>query len=85
MAMRLDSDIREVAELAQQRRREASGRVKSGEIVHLNFMGQQDCFDRAVCNLQQLAEKKGGDALIALADTINYALAAASKAADAKE
>ena len=83
--MRLDPDIRGLAERMQTRRRAAKGRVAEGEIMHLRFMGAQDCFDRARCNLEQLVEKTGDEALTALADVGNYGLAILKKTAEGAE
>ena len=79
MAMRLDADIRGLAEAAQTRRREAAERVKRGEIPHLNFMEQQDCFDCAEANLEQTLHKPGDAGIVALADTMVYGLAVIEK------
>ena len=79
MAMRLDPDLRALVELAQQRRREAAPRVTTGKLKHLNYISREDCLMEAGRNLVQIQEKEGEAALIALADTINYGLAAAGK------
>ena len=79
--MRLDGDIREVAEDAQRRRREAAERVKRGEIKHLNFMSFGDCLERGRDNFDQLKTKQDLAALNALADAVNYGLAVIAKGA----
>ena len=95
MAMRLDADIRELAERMQSRRLAATKRVAAGEIMHLRFMGMEDCFERAQANLCQLirvdegpnpplvvSRKTGDDALTALADAGTYGLAVIAKPAE---
>lgn len=82
MAMRLDPDIRQVAETAQRRRREAAKRVKSGEIPHLNFIAADSCLHRAQENLGQIeAASSIEDSLQAIADAVNYGLAFIGKCA----
>jgi len=78
--LRLDDDVKAFAQVVQRRRREAAERVKSGEIVHLNFLGVQACFDKAVSNLSQLEAKVGPASEEALADVVNYGLAVIAKA-----
>ena len=73
--MRLDADIRELAETAQIRRREARRRVADQEIIGMRFMEPDHIYLRAADNLAQLKEKTGAAALTALADTVNYGLA----------
>ena len=77
--MKIDPYIRRVMEAAQVRRREAAERVKAGEIPHLNFMGADECYDRAVANLGQLKQKTGDAGIMALADVVNYGLAVIQK------
>ena len=83
--LRLDEDVKALAQVVQMRRREAAERVKAGELIHLNFLGPTECFDRAVVNLQQLADKPEGDGMIPLADVVNYGLAVVAKQAVAEE
>ena len=78
--MRLDADIRAVAEVAQTRRRAAAERVKRGEIVHLNFMTIDECHGKAEDNLRQMGVLPTGDGMVDLADVLNYGLAEIAKA-----
>lgn len=70
--MRLDADIRQLAEAAQTRRRVAADRVKRGEIPHLNFMSHEQIAERAQDNLAQVIEQ---GSIVGLADCLNYGLA----------
>jgi len=84
--MRLDADLRQVAEAAQTRRRAAAERVKRGEIEHFNFMSADDCYARAQENLEQIIDHTigtgevvpgnvGSAGIGSIADAVNYALA----------
>jgi len=87
--MRLDADVRELAEEVQRRRREAKKRVADQEIIGMRFMPVQDIREAATRNLQQVTgiageaapSRFGGEALTALADAVNYALALITKGA----
>jgi len=94
--MKLDADIRQVAEAAQVRRRAAAERVKRGELQHLNFMELEDCYQKADENLEQIIAHTGNDAEMvparidsaavgALADVLNYGLAVIAKSPEAAE
>lgn len=73
---RLDADIRELAELMQQRRAEAAERVKRGEIPHLNFMSREAIEKKVDGNLAQVRTQIAtGGPLHALADVAVYGLA----------
>jgi hypothetical protein len=71
MAKRLDPDIRAFAETIQTRRDEAAGRVKAGEIPHLNFIPQDEREQRARENLDRAFQT---DDLRHLADAAAYGL-----------
>ena len=77
--MRLDADIRELAETAQIRRREARRRVADQEIIGMRFIERDAVFTRAEQNLEQVYQKTGAAALTALADVLNYGLAVIAK------
>ena len=85
MTVQIDADIRELMNAAQMRRRAAAERVKAGEIIHLNFLGPNECYERALVNLQQLEPKTDGEAMMALADVVNYGLAVVEKTTAALE
>jgi len=73
MARRLDPDIREFANLMQERRNEAAGRVAKGEILHLNFMDRLELERSATANLGKALD---GGGMEHAADAANYVLAA---------
>ena len=79
--LRLDEDVKALAQVVQMRRREAAERVKAGELIHLNFLGPTECYERALANLRQLEFTSDGNSMMALADVINYGLAVVAKQA----
>ncbi len=79
MAKRLDEDIKQFAQLMQERRRTAGERVKQGEIPHLNFMTGAEVRQALEHNAEQLQPGVGAAGLAALADVANYGLALIGK------
>ena len=91
MGMRLDPDIREVAEAAQAARREAREQVADQEIIGMRFMSAEECYRQAVRNLAQIDGSNGiltrELAVKALADVVGYGLGviAAQRTDDVKD
>ena len=82
--MKLDADVRQLAETMQQRRREARKRVASQELCGMRFMSEADVGDAADRNYGRIGQREPEDVgtLTDLADTANYALELIRRAGD---
>ena len=80
--MRLDADVRQLAETMQQRRREAKKRVGTQEIIGMRFMPESDVLAAAERNWGRLVDATASGSLTDLADAGNYALELIRRAGD---
>ena len=76
MAVRLDDDVRQLAEEIQKRRNAARKRVADQEIIGMRFLGEDNVRERMESNLEDLTlkEEGGEQGLRSLADTAAYGL-----------
>lgn len=81
---RLDADIRELATLMQQRRKEARKRVAAQEICGMRFMAEADVGDAADRNYGRIGQREPEEvgSPTDLADAANYALELIRRAND---